>query len=236
MTRLTKREIREIRRVQRAVSNEAREEFDQVRLAGGAGARRMASAAGIPALVARYSGLAEAYWLVRHRIIAPAARVLEKRRAIAQLRGLSDHMLRDIGVDRTQIGALVEDLQSRPVAAPRPVPGLFAAIARLRRERRAVRALSALDDRLLSDIGVLRPDIPAVVKGLKSARPRPVAEGTPARAPRRVALYALRQWNLSRQAANDMARLDPEALADLGYVKGDVDWVPEVLAERKLSA
>jgi uncharacterized protein YjiS (DUF1127 family) len=47
---------------------------------------------------------------------------------------------------------------------------------------------------------------------------------------------SLQQWNLSRQAANDMARIDQEALADLGYVKGDVDRVPEGLAERKLAA
>ena len=45
---------------------------------------------------------------------------------------------------------------------------------------------------------------------------------------------ALRQWNLSRQAAAQMARLDPDVLSDLGYVKGDVDWVPEVLAKRRL--
>jgi len=31
-----------------------------------------------------------------------------------------------------------------------------------------------------------------------------------------------------------MARLDPDMLADLGYVKGDVDWVPEILARRRL--
>ena len=49
-------------------------------------------------------------------------------------------------------------------------------------------------------------------------------------------VQTLRRWNLSRQAAGDLARLDEEALADLGYVKGDVDWVPEAPAERKLNA
>ncbi len=33
-----------------------------------------------------------------------------------------------------------------------------------------------------------------------------------------------------------MARFDQEALADLGYVKGELDRVPEVLGERKLAA
>jgi len=49
-----------------------------------------------------------------------------------------------------------------------------------------------------------------------------------------AAVRPLRQWQMSRIAANQMARLDPDMLADLGYVKGDVDWVPEVLTQRRL--
>jgi hypothetical protein len=33
-----------------------------------------------------------------------------------------------------------------------------------------------------------------------------------------------------------MVRIDPDLLHDIGYVKGDIDWVPEVMAERRLGA
>ncbi len=44
----------------------------------------------------------------------------------------------------------------------------------------------------------------------------------------------LRQWDISRRAASQMVRIDPDLLQDIGYVKGDIDWVPEVMAERRL--
>ena len=44
----------------------------------------------------------------------------------------------------------------------------------------------------------------------------------------------VRVWNKSRIAAGQMARLDRDTLDDLGYVKGDVDWVPDALADRSL--
>ena len=69
MSRLTERELEEIRRVKRAVEDEAREEFSQVRLADDVDTRHPALAATLLAQVARISGLAEIAWMVRHEVV-----------------------------------------------------------------------------------------------------------------------------------------------------------------------
>lgn len=239
MSRLTGREMEEIRRVKRAAREVAREEFSQVRPADDVDTRQAAPATAFLAAVVHYSGLAEIAWMVRHRVVLPLRRRIEKRRAIAQLRTLDDHSLRDIGIERGQIELVVEGVDVARPRAPRPEVGPFAVLRRWNFRRRTTNMLAALDDRLLEDIGLVRVNIPEFVRSLDKAVVSGRIEGQTA-AQRihqaRTPLKALRQWNLSRQAAGDMARLDPEALADLGYVKGDVDWVPEVLAERKLTA
>lgn len=239
MSRLTGREMEEIRRVKRAAEKEAREEFSQVRPADDADTRQPAPAAAFLAALARHSGLAEIAWMVRHGVVLPLRRRLENRRAIAQLRALDDRALRDIGIERGQIELVVGGMKVETRRSPRPEVGPFAALRRWRFRRRTINTLTALDDRLLDDIGLVRANIPEFVRSLDQAIVSGRTEGQTAA--RRIhqaksPLRALRQWNLSRQAAGEMARLDPEAMADLGYVKGDVDWVPEVLAERKLNA
>ena len=239
MSRLTGREMEEIRRVKRAAREEARMEHFQVRPADDASTRQSAATAGVLGLLATYSGFAEIAWMVRHRVIAPLRQRIERRRAIAQLRALDDRVLRDIGIERGQIAMVIEGITMGTPRPPRPEAGPFAALRRWNHRRRTIGALTALDDRLLDDIGLVRANIPEFIRGLDKAIVSGRAAGeTAAQRVRRVTgpLRVLRQWNLSRRAADDMARLDPEALADLGYVKGDVDWVPEVLAERKLNA
>ena len=90
MSRLTERELEEIRRVKRAVEDEAREEFSQVRLADDVDTRHPALAATLLALVARISGLAEIAWMVRHEVVLPLRQRIQTRRAMAQLHGLDD--------------------------------------------------------------------------------------------------------------------------------------------------
>jgi uncharacterized protein YjiS (DUF1127 family) len=51
--------------------------------------------------------------------------------------------------------------------APSFVMALAARIMRLVERRRAMNELAALDDRMLSDIGVSRADIPVVVDGYR---------------------------------------------------------------------
>ncbi len=237
MSRLTGREMEEIRRVKRAAREVAREEYSQVHPADDLDTRQSAPA--FLTALARYSGLAEIAWMIRHGVVGSMRQRIEKRRAIAQLRALDERSLRDIGIARGQIELVVETAQDERPRAPRPEVGPFAAIRRWNFRRRTVNTLAALDDRLLEDIGLVRANIPEFVHSVDKAAVSGRIEGlTAAQRIRqaRTPLKALRQWNLSRQTASDMARLDPEALADLGYVKGDVDWVPEVLAERKLTA
>jgi len=239
MSRLTGREKEEIRRVKRAAREEACEEFSQVRPADDVVTRQAAPATAVLAALAHYSGLAEIAWMIRHGIVLPLRRRIEKRRAISQLRALDERSLRDIGIERGQIELVVEGADAPRPRSPRPEVGPFAALRRWNFRRRTTNTLAALDDRLLEDIGLVRANIPEFVRSLDNAVVSGRIEGqTAAQRIRqaRAPLKALRQWNLSRRAAHDMARLDPEALADLGYVKGDVDWVPEVLAERKLTA
>lgn len=242
MSRLTEREMEEIRRVKRAVQQEAREEISKVRLAHDVHTRqaaRQAPRAGLLAVAARFSGLSEVVWILRCRLLAPLRQKIEKRRAIAEMRHLSDHALRDIGVERSQIEAVVHRMHRLPSQPARPEVGPIAAVRHWLWRRRTVNTLSLLSDRILEDIGLLRAHIPDFVEALEEARRSHLPEDpTVAQVVRfmKAPLRTFKQWNLSRRAANDLARLDPEALADIGYVKGDVDWVPEVLAERKLNA
>lgn len=239
MSRLTEREIEEIRRVKRAVRDEAREEFSQVRLADDANTRQPALAARILGLLAQYSGLAEIAWLVRHKAVPSVLQRVQARRAVAELRALNDRALRDIGIERGQIETVVEAMKDAPAPAPRPMVGPLAALQRWIVRRRTIDLLSALDDRLLEDIGLVRAHIADFVHDMDAAVLSGRIEGVTAAQRLRKADNALdsqQQWNLSRQAAGDLARLDSDAVADLGYVQGDIDRVPEASAERKLTA
>ena len=90
------------------------------------------------------------------------------------------------------------------------------------------KALEALPDHLLADIGVERHMIDAHVEALAGDRSKAVKQ-------RKILPRPLAQWNMSRHAADQMARIDADLLADIGYSKGDVDWVPEVMTARKLA-
>jgi hypothetical protein len=43
----------------------------------------------------------------------------------------------------------------------------------------------------------------------------------------------MRHWDLSREAARERARQDPDSLIDLGHVEGDFDWVPAGVARHR---
>lgn len=168
------------------------------------------------------------------------------RRTIAQLNQLSDRMLADIGLTRSQI-VEVATLLSAPADGTRrksklAQQSIYVRMRLAQQRRKTIRELEQLPDRILSDIGISRGRIPAAVDEILEKRNAPVATsitgGSPVHgllAHLEGAVRPLRQWQLSRLAAGQIARLGSATLTDLGYVKGDVDWVPEVLASRKIA-
>jgi uncharacterized protein YjiS (DUF1127 family) len=152
---------------------------------------------------------------------------------VRELTRLDDRMLADIGVRRWDIETVAETAAaaegpSLVEALGGVVIALGKAVGRWQERRTAVRELSELDDRMLSDIGISRSEIPAVVAGRTRAA---------AMAPAAVdgdALEVFRRWNLSRIAAKELNGLDNDILDDLGLVRGDIDDVVEELAIRAL--
>ena len=190
---------------------------------------------------------AEAATSVFGQSFAAITRGWRRRQTIKQLQGLSNRMLDDIGLSRDQIAEVATQLAARPASATphrgEPIMRTFLAKARRARLRRAsIRELEQLSDRVLADIGMTRSQIPAAVdRALKTKSAQAPAAPSGASPVHELlsrlegAVRPLRQWHLSRTAAGQIARLDNATLADLGYVKGDVDWVPEVMAKRKIA-
>jgi uncharacterized protein YjiS (DUF1127 family) len=153
-----------------------------------------------------------------------------RRRAISErLERLDDRLLDDIGIQRLQIDVIADSVASRQAPSVGVALGhLFAALVKSMaawgERRTAYRELNALDDRMLSDIGIARADIPAVVAGMTATRQADGADP----------LEAVRRWARSRAAAQDLNALDNRTLDDIGMVRGDIDWVAEELAIRSL--
>ncbi len=153
-----------------------------------------------------------------------------RRQAIAdRLERLEDRLLEDIGVQRFEIDAIADSVASRQapsvgVALGNLVAVLVKSLAAWSERRTACRELNALDDRMLSDIGITRADIPAVVAGMTAGGHADGADP----------LEAVRRWARSRAAAQDLNALDNRTLDDIGMVRGDIDWVAEELAVRSL--
>jgi uncharacterized protein YjiS (DUF1127 family) len=149
------------------------------------------------------SGLAEIAWMVRHEVVLPLRQRIHTRRAMAQLHGLDDRALRDIGIDRGQIETVVEGLKVETPRTPRPEVGPIAALRRWIVRRRTINTLDALDDRLLEDIGLVRSHIPAFVRDLDKAMLSGRIEGQTAARKIREAASSRRgrdPWSLRHQA------------------------------------
>ncbi len=146
-----------------------------------------------------------------------------------QLSRLDDRMLADIGLQRWQIDTVANEAVCGQSAIAQNGPGLFAslrvAFANWLMRRKAHKELMALDERMLTDIGITRADIPAVVASLRTDPTGGALSET---------IGGLRLWNRSRQAAKTLHALDGRTLNDIGFVRGDIDWVAEELAIRSL--
>jgi uncharacterized protein YjiS (DUF1127 family) len=162
-------------------------------------------------------------------LTAAILRPLRRQAIVDRLERLEDRMLQDIGVERCEIAAIAESVSSRQaptisLALENLVAVLGGTLAAWSERRAALRELSALDDRMLRDIGITRADIPAVVAGMTAVGH---VEGADP-------LEAVRRWARSRAAAQDLNALDNRTLDDIGMVRGDIDWVAEELAVRSL--
>jgi uncharacterized protein YjiS (DUF1127 family) len=191
----------------------------------------------------RLTGLAALANFGKQAVMVPLRKGLDQRRAAQTLQQLPGHLLADIGLSPADIPAAVYGSNGRPSMIASLWRGLMALLAVAKDRRATIRTLSGMPDRLLADIGIERDNIDMVVDNLVAARTE-VAERMAAEMPLPLEAIAarldglvrsFRQWNISRKAAGEMARIDGKLMTDIGYVKGDVDWVPEVLTERRLS-
>lgn len=94
----------------------------------------------------------------------------ERRAAYRELNALDDRMLRDIGITRADIPAVVAGMSAAGhVDSADPLE----AVRRWARSRAAAQDLNALDNRTLDDIGMVRGDIDWVAEELavRSLRP-----------------------------------------------------------------
>lgn len=104
-------------------------------------------------------------------LVCAVKRGLAKRRTLAQLSALEDRQLRDIGIERAEIGRIA--VESSRKAHPYPghwLSRLGAELKRAAARRQTIARLSSLDDRMLQDIGIERATISELVDARMEAR------------------------------------------------------------------
>jgi uncharacterized protein YjiS (DUF1127 family) len=160
--------------------------------------------------------------------------------AARDLQRLSDRMLADIGLTRGDIDRVAKLTANQTQPVERSLAAetgsflydlLLRPVVRFVRKRRAYASLMALDDRMLRDIGIDREDIPALVKRLSGDRPQLIETEAETVAGAETA-PSFGVWNRYRATARELGQLDNHMLADIGFVRGDIDWIAEELAVR----
>ena len=156
------------------------------------------------------------------RLVASVADYFEKRRTVAIMQGLDARMLADIGVERYEIESLVYG-KTAESAKGWSFKSAVAAIVRRIQRAQAVRALAALPDHMLADIGVERAMIGEVVD--QHFRAGESNDGTVA-----ASLDGRRAAALDRPDQT-LSHIDPALLAKAGYRHGRTGWQPERQAD-----
>jgi uncharacterized protein YjiS (DUF1127 family) len=190
--------------------------------------------ANAPEVTARKTGFA-ALGLFAERLVNSVRRTFERTAIARELAALDDRELADIGLTRADIPAVAE----KSVAQPQE-PGIAAAFGEMLHDflvapvvlwntrRAAYGALNALDDRMLSDIGVARAEIAGVVKGMHKSVAYPAVSLD--------VVSPIAAWNRARQTANQLYRLEDRMLQDIGVVRGDIEWLASEVAHKAVSA
>lgn len=190
--------------------------------------------ADMPEVTARKTGFGALGVFAKH-VVNSVRRTLERTAIARQLTALNDRELADIGLTRADIPAVADRSVTVP-AGPGPVAAfgemlhdlLVAPVALWNKRRVAYSALNALDDRMLADIGVSRAEIADVVKGLHKSVSYPAVSLD--------VVAPIVAWNRARQTANQLYRLEDRMLADIGVVRGDIEWLASEVANKAVAA
>ena len=111
----------------------------------------------------RTAGLSALVDFVATNIVGPIKLAMARRKTIAQLRGLDDRLLADIGLERGMLDQAADGVAAREAGIQTKPVGVVANIRAWLTRRATIRELQALDDRMLADIGIARGDIEATV-------------------------------------------------------------------------
>ncbi len=190
----------------------------------------MAAAATMPAALAGRTNIRPA--VERESVLDILLRPFRRAQVARELRLLEPRMLADIGLSPSDIDRVAAEsvggkgqwivLSLLAVAARK--------IADWANKRATYRSLMSLDERMLTDIGLTRGDIPALVDALRG----PLAKPADGRFETEVVM-PLKQWSLWRVAHKQLNQLDNRMLSDIGFVRGDIDWVADELAARSVA-
>lgn len=185
-------------------------------------------------VAARATGFA-ALGLFAKRAVNSVRRTLERAAIARELAALDDRELSDIGLGRGDISRVAEASVAQngePTLGGAFVEMLHDAVVApvvlWNKRRAAFGALNALDDRMLSDIGVARAEIASVVKGMHKSVSYPAVSLD--------VVAPIAAWNRARQTANQLYRLEDRMLADIGVVRGDIEWLASEVAHKAVSA
>ena len=230
MARLTEQEMELIRRAKFAARIHSIDNHDVLAEAQRMKSETLARLLGQAAhWIARTTGLTMLGRLLSRSVILPLRRAAQNRRTTASLRQLDDRLLSDIGLRREDIGHLaVQTSQAPTPAAERRVPGALR--TRIRRWR-TQRELEALTDQVLSDIGVRRSEIPALVNQLYGQNDGPAEGATMAPAPStgvhlpaalEVVLGVLKVRIRRRRTRRELQALSDHVLNDIGVRRSEI--------------
>jgi uncharacterized protein YjiS (DUF1127 family) len=160
-------------------------------------------------------------------------RPFKRGKIVRELRMLDDRMLTDIGLSPSDIDRVAaESVGGNGRSLISSLAGYAVrAVANWAHKREAYRSLMALDERMLADIGLTRSDIPQLVDAMRGPLAQPAVDGSF----ESEVIMPLKQWNLWRVAHKQLNTLDNRMLSDIGFVRGDIDWVADELATRAVT-
>lgn len=188
----------------------------------------------LPAEIAAHTGFARVAAFGK-ALVAHAKHGHVYRQVLKDLASLDRRMLADIGITQGDFHRVAAGSAQDRAPIARSLTGeimsflydmTVGALVRRYRRHQAYSNLMALDDRLLRDIGVAREEIPALVKSLSGE--------APAWAQPSSIFDRLTAWSRRRATVKSLSRLDDHMLADIGFVRSDINWVAEELAIRSM--